>query len=142
MGDIKTLDFHRTIAHEAISEDGVLTIMAPGLGLTAVLGVVVENFLSSSSQGMQWAEKRRMVCSRVYVYGLMVGEFSEVFELRFRNAADAESNQVASKSTSSGRMLMILGCYEEQRAQLCSGNSRVHDITNEVTTQERMKRLP
>lgn len=45
------LDFHRKIAREAISEDGVLTIMAPGLGLTAVLGVVVENFLSSSLQG-------------------------------------------------------------------------------------------
>lgn len=63
MGDIKTLDFHHKIAREAISEDGVLTIMAPGLGMTAVLGVMIEHFLSSgssssgASQGMYAADR-------------------------------------------------------------------------------------
>ena len=61
MGDIKKLDFHWKIAYEAISEDGVLTIMAPGLGMTAVLDVLVQSFLSRNSKGMQLLEKRRVL---------------------------------------------------------------------------------
>lgn len=64
-----------------------------------------------------------------------------LLKVRIGNAADAETEQVGSKSTSPGHMLLILGCNEEQRAQLCSGSSQVQDITNEVTTQERTKRL-